>query len=69
MDTYFTENDLLRVRGWTSNAIKALLGAPDIATNGKAGNCYLVERVKAGEQTGLYRVETDGVDPANAEIE
>ena len=55
MDTYFTENDLLYLRGWTAKAITTLLGAPDIANKGKVANCYLVKRVKAGEQTEVYR--------------
>jgi hypothetical protein len=55
MDTYFTENDLLYLRGWTAKG----LGAPDLANKGKVGNCYLVERVKAGEQSELYRCETN----------
>jgi hypothetical protein len=59
MDTYFTENDLLYLRGWTAKAITTLLGAPDIANKGKVGNCYLVKRVEVGEQSELYRCEAD----------
>jgi hypothetical protein len=59
MDTYFTENDLLYLRGWTAKGITTLLGAPDLANKGKVGNCYLVKRVKLGEQSELYRCEAD----------
>ena len=58
-DTYFTESDLLHQRGWTAKAITTLLGAPDIASGKGKRKCYLVERVKAAEQTEFYRHQAD----------